>query len=445
MLNAKQDYAFKKMITGTNIFITGPGGTGKSYLINHFIEYLKKIRIDPRSYAITSTTGLSGMLINGQTLHSMAGIGIGQGSFEELLEKVNNNYFSKKRWKEIKILLIDEISMLSPRLFEKLDAIARRIRKRYSVPFGGIQIIIFGDFFQLPCIGSDKFCFEAVNWNETIKETCILDEIVRQKDTILQSILNRIRYGIVDKEVEEVLTSRKIESFHKEFPDFDQILPTILYARKMAVNKYNEKKLKECIDNSFENNTYKCRYEYIKSNSKELSDGSKKFMRVMIDKNTNIANKLMLSVNTQVMITVNNKDLKVANGTRGIIVEFTKNKEPIIELLDKRRMIIEYHPFEFEDSNKHKIRKHQLPLKLAWALTIHKSQGLSLDYVCTDIGETIFEYGQVYVVLSRVKSIKGLFIKNIDLSKIRAHPTVIDYYSNLTFQSLNNMSLGQNN
>ena len=428
MLNTKQDYAFKKMITGSNIFVTGPGGTGKSFLINKFVEFLKRTKVDPRYYAITSTTGLSGMLINGQTLHSMAGIGLGEGSFETLLEKVNSNYFGKKRWKEIKILLIDEVSMLSPRLFEKLDAIARNIRRNRKKPFGGIQIIIFGDFFQLPCIGTDKFCFEAVNWNETIKETVVLDEIVRQKDMELQDALNKIRFGIVDDDIKALLESRKIDSFHKEFPDFDKILPTILYARKMAVNKYNEKKLKECINKGCKYHNYKCKYEYVKSNSKALSEGSKRFLKAMIDKNPNIPTDLTISINTQVMITVNNKDAKVANGTRGIVVEFSQNKEPIVELLDGRRLIIEPHPFEFEDSNKHKIKKIQYPLKLAWALTIHKSQGMSLDYVCTDIGESIFEYGQVYVVLSRTRSLEGLFIKNIDLSKIRAHPRVLEFY-----------------
>ena len=436
MLNTKQQYAFQKMISGSNIFITGPGGTGKSFLINYFIEYLKKTRVKPSSYAITSTTGLSGMLINGQTLHSFSGIGLGDGTFEELLEKVESNYFSKKRWKEVKILLIDEISMLSPRLFEKLDAIARRIRYKLNKPFGGIQIILFGDFFQLPCVGTDKFCFEAVNWKETIKETCILDEIVRQKDLVFQMVLNRIRLGIVDEEIKKVLESRKIKSFKKEFTKMNEILPTILYARRMAVDKYNLKKLNQCIEQGFEKHTYKCKYEYIKSNSKELTDGSRRFLKAMIDKNSNISYEITLSVNTQVMFTVNDKELNIVNGMRGIVVDFSDDddKLPIVELLDKRRLIIPYHPFEFEDSNKHKIKKHQIPLKLAWALTIHKSQGMSLDYVCTDIGETIFEYGQVYVVLSRVKELKGLFIKHIDLSKIRAHPKVIEYYNILTYK-----------
>lgn len=427
MLNNKQKYAFEKIIRGSNVFITGPGGTGKSFLINYYVNFLKTIDTDTKDYAITSTTGLSAKLINGTTLHSFAGIGHGNDSFEILLDRINNNYFSKKRWKQIKILLIDEVSMLSPRLFEKLDALARKIR-RNSKPFGGIQIILFGDFFQLPTVNSDHFCFEAFNWDDTINEVIVLEAIVRQKDNKFQNCLNKIRFGIVDNEVLEILNSRKINSFHKTFKNKNTIiLPTILYARKVAVNKYNNKKLEQHINNGYKYNIYDCIYEY----SKNISEPLKLFLRNNINKSLNIPDKLKLSIHSQVMITINMKDEKLVNGSRGIIVDFDKKNNPIVEFLDGRKIIIKQHDFEYEDYNKNKIIKKQYPLKLAWALTIHKSQGMSLDYVCTDIGESIFEYGQVYVVLSRVRNLEGLFIKNIDYEKIKAHPKVIHFYKNI--------------
>ena len=174
MLNKKQQLAFKYMMEGTNVFITGPGGTGKSYLIKTFINKILLTGIEKEELAITSTTGLSSMQINGKTIHSFSGIGIGDESFEFYYEKIKKNYNQKKNWIKTRILIIDEISMLSPRTFELLDALGRKLRY-VDKPFGGIQIILFGDFCQLPCVGESSFCFEAVNWDLCIQKTSLFN------------------------------------------------------------------------------------------------------------------------------------------------------------------------------------------------------------------------------------------------------------------------------
>jgi len=318
--------------------------------------------------------------------------------------------------------------MLSPRTFELLDALGRKIRY-VNKPFGGIQLILLGDFCQLPTVGDKYFCFEAFNWDDCIDKTFYLDEIVRQKDDLFQNVLNKIRLGICDDNVKKVLSSRLNEKLDNSIIEKNGIIPTILYSRKMAVHKYNKKKEKELLDNKNQFYQYQCYYKY----SKNCSKSSKDFLKDMIDKNSRIKDKLMLVLYSQVMINVNISDLKLVNGSRGIIVGFSECEHhyPIVRFLDGREIKITEHEWTIANDNKTWVKKFQIPLKLAWALTIHKSQGMSLDYVCTDIGNSIFEYGQVYVVLSRVRNLEGLVINSIDFSKIKAHPKVIKYYGKL--------------
>jgi len=421
----RQQMALDAMLKGKNVFVTGPGGTGKSFIIFHYISELQFMGINKEDIAITSTTGISASLIGGTTLHSFAGVGIGNKSFEYYYNYImEKNYFKKKQWRKCKVLIIDEVSMLSPRLFELIDCLARKIRRKRE-PFGGIQVILLGDFCQLPTVGEKDFCFEAVNWSEVVDETFYLNEIKRQNDATFQSVLNKIRLGEVDNEVKEVLNSRLNVKLDKN----KGIRPTIIYSKRKAVENFNLKKEDELRRRGGESSLYISTYSY----SEGVSDAFKDFLKRFIDSNFRVEDELRLYVGSQVMVTVNFPDMKLYNGSRGVVIGFTddESKFPIVRFLDGREIMIEPHEFKHESDKKNYIIKKQIPLKIAWAITIHKSQGMSLDYVSTNIGKSIFEYGQVYVVLSRVRNLEGLCIKEVDYNRIMADPKVIEYYKRL--------------
>ena len=416
MLTQKQQIALEYMQSGKNVFLTGPGGSGKSYLLKIFINWYK---FSDKIF-VTSTTGLSAILINGITIHRYSGIGIGDKDVEKLYTKIIKIKNLRQRWLNTKVLIIDEISMLEPDIFDKLENLARKIRKN-NLPFGGIQIILSGDFLQLPPVKSKNFCFESLSWNNVINKVFYFDEIIRQNDVKLQSILNNIRIGIINKDVKELLDSRLNINLKNE----DNIEPTLLFSKKNMVLVYNESELNKLISNGNENYIYTSSYDF----SKKITDKEKENYIELINIQYNIEDKLQFALHSQVMLTVNMADCELANGSRGIIIGFIKGN-PTVKFLNGFTLNIK--PFEYiieEDGNI--IKKFQIPLMLSWAITIHKAQGMSLELVKTDIGESIFEYGQAYVVLSRIKNIEGLSLINIDYTKIKAHPKIIKYYSEL--------------
>ena len=425
MLTEKQQNAFNYMKSGKNVFLTGPGGSGKSFLIKYFIDWYKSEKETENSKIfITSTTGLSSILIDGITINRFSGIGIGDKDVETLYKKIIKMKNLKKRWCNTSVLIIDEISMMDADIFDKLEILAKKIRKNED-PFGGIQIILSGDFLQLPPVKSDNFCFESFTWDMAIDKVFYFDKIIRQNDINLQNVLNNIRVGIINEDVKNMLDSR----LNKDLTNEDGIIPTLLFSKKNMVLQYNENELKNLINNGNENYTYNSYYEF----SKNISEESKEFYIEMINSQYQIEDKLTFSRSSQVMLTVNLPELDLANGSRGIIIDFSKDGEkkyPIVLFLNGK--ILEVKPHEYTiDEDGDIIRKFQIPLILSWAITIHKAQGMTLEFVKTDIGNSIFEYGQVYVVLSRVKNIEGLSLINIDYSKIKAHPKILKYYEKL--------------
>ena len=223
-LNSGQQKAYDLIVEGKNVFLTGSAGTGKSVIINYYKERYSLFK----NIAITSTTGVSALVIGGSTLHSYLGIGLGTESVEYLTKKISKKPNLRNRWKTLDVLIIDEVSMLSPELFDKLELIARNIRKVRNVPdkpFGGIQLILTGDFLQLPVVKCDNFVFESESWNKCVAHTIYLTEIMRQKDTEFQSVLNEIRFGIVSPKGKEMLSSR----IKKELKNDKGIRPTKIY------------------------------------------------------------------------------------------------------------------------------------------------------------------------------------------------------------------------
>lgn len=421
-LNQKQQEAYDLIMKGNNLFITGLAGTGKSVIIKYFVEknYLFK------NIGVTSTTGVSALVIGGNTLYSFLGIGLGTESEDILIKRIYNSKKIRNRWEKLDILIIDEISMLSPQLFDKLESIARKIRSKNILldqlenPFGGIQLILTGDFLQLPVVNNDNFCFESKSWSKCIDNIVYLTEIVRQNDITFQNILNEIRLGKVSEKTKKILNQRiKIPLINN-----DGIKPTKIFTTNIAVDQLNNQELYKLDGDIFE---YDMTFDFFDIN---LTSLEKNRLIEKYSKNTIAPSTLQLCKGAQVML-VFNLDVEngLVNGSRGVVVDFCEDS-PIVKFINGSELLIENNSWDIKEADQLIMRINQLPLKLAWAFTIHKSQAITLDYAEIDLGN-MFTYGQAYVALSRVKNINGLSLININYDKIQSHPKAIDFYKKL--------------
>ncbi len=431
-LNNKQQYAFDLMVNKSNVFITGPGGVGKSELIRQYkAHYISTHKKWWETLGITSTTGCASLLLGGRTLHSFLGIGLGKGSTDELIANMKANHF--KTWRTLNVLIIDEISMLSPELFDKLEHIGRILRKS-DLPFGGIQIILSGDFCQLPIIGNDNiFCFDAKSWSTVIhpKHIVYLDEIIRQRDQIFQKALNEIRLGILTPETKQLLTD-----YTRPCPPDQLILPTRICATNHEVDLINMREFNHLINqplppNQSSSNQPPKRKQYTFDMVVTTCPNSTPYECQTIVKNMTCDAVLQLTIGAQVMLLVNMLDKNLANGSRGVVVDFDSKGFPLVQFDHSQVELITTHRWDFEAYNKKICYIDQIPLKLAWAITTHKSQGMSIDVVEIDMNRA-FVAGQIYVALSRVRSLDGLYITNINYDKIQCKPRVIDFYKSIT-------------
>lgn len=411
-----QKEALEYMINGKNIFITGPGGVGKT----HLIKIYKDLYSYKKNIAVTSTTGISAILIGGSTLFSYLGIGLGTNSLEYLHTMILKNKYIYSRWLKLEVLIIDEISMLSPELFDKLENLARLIRRNKEF-FGGIQIILFGDFLQLPPVkNSDNFCFESKSW-KYLDKIIYLKDIVRQTDTFFKNCLTKVRLGIIDDEVKKILNSR----LNKEIVNKYGIKPTQLLSTNSDVDYINENELDILSEEGKEFFEYKMETSFYDTKTKTKTNVIEK-----IKNNCNAVDTLQLCLGAQVMLLCNlDIENELVNGSRGIVVDFIDDL-PVIQFMNGIKTTIDYHIWEIEENDKKIMKIIQIPLKLAWAITFHKSQGQTLDCVIMDLGK-IFEYGQAYIGLSRVKTLEGMTITDIDYDKIIASPKALQFYNNL--------------
>jgi len=411
-----------------------------NFIVTHNTECIKmfaKIYKSSKIIGITSTTGISALLIGGTTLHSFLGIGLGNLSTNALIDKISKKNYSKRKWNELEVLIIDEVSMLSPDLFDKLEEVARVVRND-NRPFGGIQLILSGDFCQLPCVKSSSFCFEAKSWNKCIDKTLYLTENMRQKEAVFQQCLSEIRIGQISEETRTILS----QCMNKPLTNEYGIKPTRFYSTKNAVDEINNSELDYFAEKDAEFYEYEMKIAYttetiipkpllrymatngqdIKTTVEEVISSHKK--------NCIAPQTLQLCIGVQVMLLCNMTAIGLANGSRGVVVSFS-NDRPVVKFLNGEQIPIDYYDWEIVEQDKTVMTITQIPLQLAYALTIHKSQGCTLDYAEVDLSE-VFEYGQAYVALSRVKNIEGLsIIGDIDYSKIKAHPKAIEFYRNL--------------
>jgi ATP-dependent DNA helicase PIF1 len=413
-----------------------------NFIVTHNTECIKmfvNVYKNSKIIGITSTTGISALLIGGTTLHSYLGIGLGNTSTESLIKKISSKRYLSNRWNDLEVLIIDEISMLSPTLFDKLEEIARVIRNN-NRPFGGIQLILSGDFCQLPCVKTSDFCFEAQSWNSCIDTIVYLDQNMRQKEAMFQKCLSEIRVGKISEETKTIFN----QCINKELTNAFGIKPTRFYSTKKAVEEINNYELDKYAEQNVEYYEYEMVIDYnadtiIPKPLMRFISTSGQNVKDAIDqavenhkKNCNAPQTLQLCVGAQVMLTCNmHLEAGLANGSRGVVVSF-ENDKPVVRFLNGLEILIDYYEWEIVEHDKKIMTFRQLPLQLAYALTIHKSQGCTIDYAEVDLSE-IFEYGQAYVALSRVKNIDGLsIIGDIDFSRIKAHPKAVKFYEEIT-------------
>ena len=438
-LSKEQQIAFDKYVLGHNIFITGPGGSGKSALIKmihqHAYKHFKNIQV-------TALTGCAAVLLNckAKTLHSWAGIGLGNGTTEQLVTKIKKNKFAKALWKGTDILIIDEVSMLSLKLFNILNEIGKVVRGNIK-PFGGIQLIFSGDFFQLPPVGdkeepdTQRFCFESDDWNSIFQSECQIQliKIFRQTDEIYSTILNQIREGRIKRKSNDLL----LQYVGRPFAPNLVAEPTKLYPTRNKVENINNTKMAALQGEEREFNIkYLKDLEMTKSDRIKRSEFDDKAIQIELDflANNLICDKEMkLKIGSQVMCIVNiqsDTGVEICNGSQGIVTAFCASTGvPHVKFNNGIERVMVRNIWASDKIPG--IGISQVPLILAWALTIHKSQGASLDAAEIDVGSGIFECGQTYVALSRVKSLDGLYLTSFDATKIRINKKVKDFYEYL--------------
>jgi len=399
-MNEKQQKCFNLFKEGKNIFLTGMAGSGKSFLID-------KMRNEKENVVVTATTGCAGYLLNAKTLHSWAGVGIGKGTVQELVKRARKNL---RMWLKVETLIIDEVSMISPDFFDKLNEVAKKIRTE-DTPFGGIQLILVGDFCQLPPVDSQKLLFESEAFKECNFECVYLDQIYRQTDQKFQNLLNNIRMGQPSQDDIQLLKSKIITSRKglKKMP--------LIFSVNRDVDEINDYHLNKLLKKGYTLREYQAFTETKKLYSDELITN--------FDKKAIYPQTLKLTEKCLVMCLANlDFDRGIVNGSIGEVCGF--DTYPIVNF-NGTKITMKPHAWEVDKG----IKRFQVPLKLCWATTCHKVQGMSLDAAIVDCGGSVFEFGQTYVALSRVRSLDGLYLVDFDPKKIKINPKVVEFYRKL--------------
>ncbi|MEA3512184.1 MAG: AAA family ATPase [Campylobacterota bacterium] len=406
-----QNTALNILKSGKNVFLTGSAGTGKTYILNQYINYLKSRKITP---TIVAPTGIAASHLQGQTLHSYFSLGIRDSVDEYFITNLLDKKYLQTRFSKLKVLIIDEISMVSPEIFSSIDMIIQAF-KNNTLPFGGIQVILSGDFFQLPPISrgykEKKFAWQSSSWKDLELHTCYLEKKFRQDDDKLISILDEIRAGNITQNTRDILNSRYNATLNVEFN------PTKLYTHNFDVDRLNNEELQKLPSKAYD-------FQFI-------SEGSKANIE-KIFKSSLVSEQLTLKKDAVVMFIKNNPEKGFINGSTGVVIDFSKdNNLPIVKLSNGYTIKVELDDWTIEnDKGKITAKVSQLPLKLAWAITIHKSQGMTLDAAQIDLSKT-FEVGQGYVALSRIKNIDGLKLMGFNDTALSVDPLILSIDSRI--------------
>jgi len=407
VMTNEQKYVLDAVTSGKNVFFTGGAGTGKSFLVNKIIGILP-----PDTTFVTASTGVAAYQIGGTTLHSFAGIGSGAAVISHCVELAMRSTVAKQ-WKKCKTLIIDEISMVDGNYFKKLEHVARAVRGN-KLPFGGIQLILTGDFLQLPPVVKGKeerrFAFETSAWQRCVQLNIELTQVKRQSDQELVSILTRLRVGQCWDEDTAVLKSTR-----KHVVEKNGITATKLCTHTDDVNMINKRELEKLTE---EEKTF-------------VAFDSDPSLKTFLNSATSVEHTLRLREGAQVMLLKNlNIIAGLVNGARGAVTGWNKNGNPIVKFMNGTSHEVKMETWQVKSGGVNVVTRSQIPLRLAWAFSIHKSQGMTLDCVEVSLSK-VFECGQAYVALSRAKNLKSLRILDFVSTCVRADQKVIKFYQNL--------------
>ncbi len=388
-----QQQALNLLMMGKNIYLTGQAGSGKTYLLNLYIDFLKKHKV---SVAITASTGIGGTHLTGRTIHSWSGIGIRSHLQDHQVAQIASKETTRSRIQNAKILIIDEISMFHSYRLDLVNRICKYARKDER-PFGGLQVILCGDFFQLPPVNEvefeeSSFAYKSEAWEDLDLVVCYLDEQHRQQDESFLRILNEIRSQDLNEHTFEKLHER----LNKEIGN--NVKPTKLYTTNADVDAINNFELQKIT---------KPEHRYIMT-----SRGDMKLIETL-KKGCLAPEELLIKEEAVVMFVKNNPSKGYVNGTLGKVSGYDNNGYPLVETYSGKSIVASPVSWRIEENDIVLAEINQIPLRLAWAITIHKSQGMSLDAAEIDLSKS-FAYGMGYVALSRVRSLEGMKLLGIN-------------------------------
>ncbi|MEX0917595.1 MAG: helix-turn-helix domain-containing protein [Candidatus Paceibacterota bacterium] len=398
-----QSQALSILKTGGNVFLSGEPGSGKTYVINEYIAWLEAAGL---SVAVTASTGIAATHIGGMTIHSWSGIGIRDSLTARDLDSIATKEKTVKRITKAHVLVIDEISMLDGNILDMVDRVCRTVRKRPE-SFGGLQVVFVGDFFQLPPIvprGMEvHYAFESRAWAEARPIACYLTEQYRQEDEMLLGLLQSIRRNDVDESHYTLLSEQTDISY-------TDIEPTKLYTHNADVDAVNTAQL-----NALSGRTTSFAMQ---------ARGNRQLLTSLV-KSCLSPESLQLKEDAMVMCTKNNFEVGYVNGTLGRVVHFDADDGyPVIRTATGREIKIEPTSWSVSEDGKVLAEVTQVPLRLAWAITVHKSQGMSLDAAEIDLAKA-FVFGQGYVALSRVRTLQGLKMLGMSPTALRVDPRIV--------------------
>jgi ATP-dependent DNA helicase PIF1 len=401
----RQKQALTIMMGGANVFLTGAPGAGKTYVLNQFVG--RAMRAGKR-IAVTASTGIAASHLGGTTIHSWSGLGILDQLTEEDLKRIGGSERLAKRYNSTDVLVIDEVSMLHGQRLDMINQVAKLLRNS-DAAFGGLQVILVGDLFQLPPIsrGTNQFDFAYLSnaWDELNLEVCYLTEQHRQQgnDSLL-AFLEAMRQGELSEDHNELIRDRL------EQTPGEEIVITRLYSHNVDVETINQRHLDALPGRS---HAFERRTKGGKAKLEQLTKG-------LLAPET-----LELKTGAEVMFVANNFAEGFVNGSRGQVIGFGEDDEPIVRLLNGRKIHVEPHSWSLNEDGQTRAEITQLPLRLAWAITIHKSQGMSLDAAEIDLSRA-FTPGMGYVALSRVRGLSGLYLKGINNMALTMHPQIYE-------------------
>ncbi len=394
--------------TGRNVFLTGAAGSGKTFVLREYINYLKGLGAN---IGITASTGIAATHMGGTTIHSWSGIGIKDSLDKNELTEISQKKHIRNKVEKASVLIIDEVSMLHHFRLDLIEKIIKRV-KNSPEPFGGMQVVFCGDFFQLPPVrrvGEPEafFAYHSNAWKDLNLKVCYLSEQHRQSDLKYLKVLNSIRENSVSDEILQILQTRFCQT-----SDIGKgpIEPTKLYSHNKNVDAENEAELVKLPG---------------KSSEYEMQQRGRHNLVETLKKSCLAPETLRLKVGAKVMFVRNNFDKGFVNGTMGVVIK-CGYEEIKVRILSGQTIEVERESWAIEEDKRILAKIIQFPLRLAWAITIHKSQGMSLDNALIDLSQS-FERGMGYVALSRVRSLEGLFLKDINDMALRVNEEVLEF------------------